>query len=94
MFATEKKLHKAARIVIDILNLVLGLAAVVMAVFTFLNVGQYKWMFPFIFAAGGLLNLLSGIKQLITDNKARGIVLIVVGLLVIGLAIVCKIMIK
>ena len=94
MFATEKRLHKAIRLIIDVLNILLGLGAVVMAVMTFLNVEKNKWMFPIIFLSGGLLNLLTGVKQVMNGSKIRGIVLMIVSIAIFGVGVFCYFAVK
>ena len=77
MFSSGKKSSKVIRIIIDILNVILGIAAIVMAVITFINTSANAWMFPFIFLMGTLMNLLTGIKHIMSERKAQGIVLLV-----------------
>lgn len=84
MFATDNKLKKAVRIIMDIVNVLIGIAVVVLAVFTFLNTSKNAWMFPIIFLLGGLMNLITGIKHLMWDRKINGIVLLVVAAILFG----------
>lgn len=86
MFSTDKKLKKAVRIIIDIVNVVIGVATVVFAVLTFLNTTENAWMFPIIFLLGGVMNLITGIKHLMWDRKVNGIILLVIATLLIGVA--------
>lgn len=69
---------KAIRIIIDILNVILGVAAVVLAIMVFINTDGNKWMFPIIFAVGGTMNLATGAKYFMTDRKVSGIICSVV----------------
>jgi hypothetical protein len=86
MFSTDNKLKKAVRIIIDIVNVVIGVATVVFAVLTFLNTTENAWMFPIIFLLGGVMNLITGIKHLMWDRKVNGIILLVIATLLIGVA--------
>ena len=40
MFATDNKLKKAVRIILDIINVLVGIAVVVLAVLTFMNTAK------------------------------------------------------
>ena len=86
MLSTDNKLKKAVRIIIDIVNVVIGVATVVFAVLTFLNTTENAWMFPIIFLLGGVMNLITGIKHLMWDRKVYGIILLVIATLLIGVA--------
>ena len=81
MFSTENKLKKAVRIILDIMNVLIGVAVVALAVLTFTNTAKNAWMFPIIFLLGGLMNLITGIKHLMWDKKTNGIILLVVAAL-------------
>ena len=84
MFATENRFQKIIRIIIDIINVVLGIGVVVLAVMAFINTADNKWMFPIIFLMGGGMNLLTGIKFFINDRNSSGIMAIVAaGLLMV-----------
>lgn len=74
------RLHKVIRSIIDVLNVLVGIAVVVLAVLTFINTTQNMWMFPIIFLAGAVMNLLTGIKYLLTERMISGIVVIVFGI--------------
>ena len=84
MFSTDNKLKKAVRIILDVLNVLIGIAVVALAVFTFTNTTKNAWMFPIIFLLGGMMNLLTGIKHLMWDKKVNGIILMVVAAILFG----------
>lgn len=86
MFATDNKLKKAVRIILDIINVLVGIAVVVLAVLTFMNTAKNAWMFPIIFLLGGLMNLFTGIKHLMWDRKVNGIILLIVAAALFGVA--------
>lgn len=77
MFASENKFQKIIRTILDILNILLGVGVVVLAVMAFINTDNNKWLFPIIFMMGGVMNLFTGIKAMMTDRKATGIVSVV-----------------
>lgn len=85
------KLKKAVRIIIDFLNVAAGIGAVVLAVMTFLDTENNKWMFPLIFLLGAAMNLLTAIKYLMTDRRLAGVILFVVGLALVGVAYASRI---
>lgn len=74
MFATENKFQKIIRTILDILNVLLGIGVVILAVMAFINTDNNKWLFPIIFMMGGVMNLFTGIKALMTDRKMTGVV--------------------
>lgn len=80
------RFQKFIRIMLDILNIVLGVAIVAATVWTFLGVSERRFMFPYIFAAGALMNLFTGIKHLMTERKTSGIVMMVATLVLGGVA--------
>ena len=77
MFASENKFQKIIRTILDILNVLLGVGVVVLAVMAFINTDNNKWLFPIIFMMGGVMNLFTGIKAMMTDRKVPGIVSVV-----------------
>ena len=85
MFSSGKKSSKVIRIIIDILNVILGIVAIVLAVITFINTSANAWMFPLIFLMGALMNLLTGIKHIMNERKAQGIVLLVAAVVLTAL---------
>ena len=77
MIASENKFQKIIRTILDILNVLLGVGVVVLAVMAFINTDNNKWLFPIIFMMGGVMNLFTGIKAMMTDRKVTGIVSVV-----------------
>ena len=87
MFSTEKSYQKYIRIILDVLNVLLGLGIVVFAILAFLNTEENMWMFPIIFGLGALMNCLTGIKHLMNGKKANGIIAEVVAGVFVAIAI-------
>lgn len=77
MFASENKFQKIIRTILDILNVLLGVGVVVLAVMAFINTDNNKWLFPIIFMMGGVMNLFTGIKAMMTDRNVTGIISVV-----------------
>lgn len=67
-------LHRIVRLIIDIVNVIIGIAVVVLAILAFINTGANMWMFPLIFLLGGIMNTVTGIKYMMTDKFTIGIV--------------------
>lgn len=77
MFASENTFQKIFRIIMDIVNVVIGIAVVVLVIMAFLNLEKHLMMFSLIFFLGGVMNLFTGIKFLWYDRKVRGCLLMV-----------------
>lgn len=89
MFSSSgNRLQRFFRVILDILNILLGVAVVAAAVFTFLNVQERAWVFPIIFAMGAGMNLFTGIKYLMTERTRGGIVMLVAAAVLGGIAFV------
>ena len=74
MYSSGNKFKRTVRMIIDVLNVLVGIGVIVIAVMTFLNPEENMWMFPIIFLLGGAVNFLTGIKNFITDRKISGII--------------------
>lgn len=86
MFSKENRTQRVIRIIIEIMTSLVGVAAVVLAVFTFINARANSFMFPIIFILGAGMNILSGIKYIMTGNKGGAIARMIVGAVLIGIA--------
>ena len=86
MVSQENKTQRVIRIIIEIMTSLTGVAAVVLAVLTFINTKANSFMFPIIFILGAGMNILSGIKFVMTGNKGGAITRIIVGVVLIGIA--------
>lgn len=88
MRSDKNNFQKVVRLIIDVLNVIFGIAAIVLTVFVFINTGKNKWMFHIIFSIGGLMNMMTGIKYLMTDRKVSGIISEVVAVILFVVAYV------
>ena len=52
------------QLMIDMAHIVIGIAAVAIAVFSFLDLDNRMGLFPFVFALAALLNFINGIPRL------------------------------
>lgn len=89
MFSSGNKMQKTLRIIIDILNVIIGVAVVILAVLTFINTHKNSWMFTYVFLGGGLLNLLTGIKGMMNDRKVGAIVMFCFAAALFVISILC-----
>ena len=67
-------MQKVVRLVIDVFNVILGIAAIVLTVMDFVNTKGNMWAFPIIFAVGAVMNLITGVKHFMSDKKVAGII--------------------
>ena len=88
MYSGGNKIQRIIRIIIDCLDVILGAAAIVLAVMVFLDTQKNMWMFPIIFCVGGMMNLITGVKYFMTDRKVSGIVSEVVAVVLFVIAYV------
>lgn len=82
------KVQRVIRLIIDVMNVILGVLVVCLAILAFINTGRHMWMFPLIFLFGGFMNTITGIKHIMSDRLAVGVVAEVVS---VFLYIVCYI---
>ena len=88
MRSGKNNFQKVVRLIIDVLNVIFGIAAIVLSLFVFVIAGNIKWMFHIIFSIGGLMNMMTGIKYLMTDRKVSGIISEVVAVILFVVAYV------
>lgn len=86
MYSNGNKFQRIVRIVIDGLNVILGIAAIVLAVMVFLHTEKNKWMFQLIFLLGATMNLITGIKYVMTDRRIPGIISEVIAVFLFAVA--------
>lgn len=75
--------HKK-QLMIDLAHIVIGIAAVAIAAFSFLDLDNRMGLFPFVFALAALLNFINGIPRLggtfrRNPQLKAGIFLVIVG---------------
>lgn len=89
MYYTTTGSYRRAKMIIDYANIVLCVFVAVMAVIILFLRSRSGILFPITFFAGGTVNLLSGIKKLMNQNRTAAIVLIVAAVVIYILAIMC-----
>lgn len=86
MFNSRPGIFKVIRIIIDCINMILGVGVVALAIFTFIDAKKNEEMFPIIFLGGAGMNLFTGIKFMMTDRKVAGIMTFVAACALAGIA--------
>lgn len=86
MYSSGNRVQRIIRTIIDGLNVILGVAAIVLAVMVFIDTQKNMWMFPIIFTVGGTMNLITGAKYFMTDRKIQGIISEVVAVILFIIA--------
>ena len=80
------------QLMIDLAHIVIGCAAVAIAVFSFMDLDNRMHLFPFVFALAALLNFINGIPRLGGSFRRNpqlkaGIMLVVVGVALLIFAV-------
>ncbi len=89
MYYTTTGSYRRAKMIIDYANIVLCVFVAVMAVMILFMRSNSGILFPVTFAAGGTVNLLSGIKKLLNQSRKSAIVLFVAAAVIYVLAALC-----
>jgi uncharacterized membrane protein HdeD (DUF308 family) len=81
------------QMMIDLAHIIIGCAAVGIAVFSFLDLDNRMGLFPFVFALAALLNFVNGIPRLggtfrRNPQLKKGIVMLVFGVLLLAFSAV------
>lgn len=72
--SSGNKVQRVIRLIIDVLNVLLGVLVVCLAILAFVNTGKHMWMFPLIFLFGGFMNTITGIKHIMSDRVTIGVI--------------------
>ena len=89
MYYTTTGAYRRAKMIIDYVNIVMCAAVAVMAVVILFLRSNSGIRFPAIFATGGTVNLLSGIKKILNRNMMPGWVLVGAAAVIYVLAFLC-----
>lgn len=87
MYVTGRKTYRGARAGIEKANIVIVAVIAVCAVLSVFKVYKEMFFFPVIFYLGGILNILSGIKLILENRKALGIIECIVGVAIFAFAV-------
>ncbi len=77
----SQKKHTRNNLIIEIINVILGIAIITLAILTFLNTEEYAFLFPVIFLLGAIMNGATAVKDFLGSNRGMGIVVSIVTLL-------------
>lgn len=81
MYSSRK--YKRAKYCLDIISLILVALVLACAIFIVININKHIKFLPFVFLFGALLNIFSGIRDILSEKKAIGITLCVLSLIFI-----------
>lgn len=81
------KILKEHKLFLDVFNVILGVAVIVLIVLLFINPENSIFLFAALLA-GGFMNIVNGLLHLPHKNKAMSLVLIVMGIIIIFLAFI------
>ena len=73
MASKRERAFRKVRVVIDVVNIILSIAVVGITVYTFMDVHNRMHIFPGIFYLGALINAITGVKHVISDNSGRAV---------------------
>lgn len=81
------KILKENKLFLDVFNVILGVAVIVLIVLLFINPENSVFLFSALLT-GGFMNIVNGLLHLQKRNKAMSLVLIVMGVIIIFLAFI------
>lgn len=81
--------YRKAKWWIDIINIILGIAVILVFALSFWIEFLEENRFVIIFAIGAALNGLAGVKKLMDSSKTAGIVLLLVAVLLLAVMALC-----
>lgn len=89
---TKNRNPHRRQLMIDLAHIVIGCAAVAIAVFSFMDLDNRMELFPFVFALAALLNFINGIPRLGGNFRRNpqlkaGIMLVAVGIALLIFAV-------
>lgn len=73
MSSRKDRILRSIRIVIDIINVLLSFAVIGLVIYTFMALSERMEYFPYIFYMGASVNIITGIKHMISDKKLQGL---------------------
>lgn len=79
-----KTIGKDKYFALDLIRTILCTIMLVLAIFSFTNMGEYDFLFPYVILIGAIINTLTGIKAL--KQKTKGKFLLVVSVILFIIA--------
>ncbi len=89
MASKRERAFRKVRVVIDVVNIILSIAAVGITVYTFMDVHNRMHIFSDIFYLGALINAITGIKHMISDKQWQGIAVFIFAAVLIAAGLFC-----
>lgn len=87
MYATSKRSYRGLKNGIDMANIVIAGLIFVLAVLSIFKVYREMVFFPAIFYLGAIMNIITGVKAILSARKLAGILSIVLGVIIIACAV-------
>lgn len=81
-------MSKVIRKIIDVLNIVIGLAVVTLTVMAFMDTANNSGFFSLIFLLGAAANFFTAIKSAMTDRRGPAILLFIFSFVLAGVSVV------
>lgn len=90
MASKKERLLRKIRIAIDVINVILSIAVVALTVYTFMDAHNRMGLFPNIFFLGAVINVITGIKHMISDKKLQGMGVMVFAVILAAAGMFCE----
>lgn len=87
-FVAANGAYRKTRILIDWLNIIIGVAVVIMATIIFLFLGKYDFLFPVIFILGVIMEGLGAAKSFLRYETLAGYVQVILALALLFVTII------
>ena len=81
------RIKKDTKLILDCINIILGILIVLLAVFAFIHFANRESIFVFIFLLGGIMNLVMGARNFINKKKLAGCFYGILGLALIMMSV-------
>ncbi len=86
MRSDRRRKFQYTGLIMDIMNLVLGLTTIILAIVVLVNVKENVKLFPVLFATSGTMNFIMGLKYFKRDEKSRGIMLVIAAIIILAVS--------
>lgn len=87
-FTAATGAYRKTRIVIDFLNILIGVAVIIMAIVIFIVPGDYSFLFPVLFLSGTVMEGLGAAKSFFKYENIAGYVQVILTLALLFITII------
>lgn len=87
-FVSANGAYRKTRIMIDWLNIIIGMAVVIMAIVIFLVPGNYDFLFPVLFLLGTAMEGLGAAKSFLRYESVGGYIQVILALVLLFITII------